>query len=366
MWQLCTSPRQRTGMRRTTSRPKTTGPATTPRLWWSARRSWPPSPPPTAYCERWQGPRGSGRAAALQGCDAGPPRCAAAGAPLANRRRNRCRRPAYSHAALATALAARCWPSCRRWRLTSWRWAAASPPQGGRCPIASCDARTSTATRWSKPWSGALGRMGGSWGSCGSCCKLWGNSCGRRLPAAGGVPAVGAQAARMAAQRDGRREGRRLRCLRRSSPRCTPCCANPWYLLPCTPSLRLRMYAFDVHCNAFFPCFLLLWVLQLPLCPLLLSHTCSRAQRRQVSAPVAASGCRRGCTATTLWPRSRRPLQQPHRPRRCAASHPPSRPLCPRCSAVGAGLLLLLLPHLSGLLLAALPGAHRGGWAARQ
>lgn len=84
---------------------------------------------------------------------------------------------------------------------------------------------------------------------------------------------MGAQAARMAAQRDGRREGRRLRCLRRSSPRCTPCCANPWYLLPCTPSLRLRMYAFDVHCNAFFPCFLLLWVLQLPLCPLLLSHT---------------------------------------------------------------------------------------------
>ena len=33
------------------------------------------------------------------------------------------------------------------------------------------------------------------------------------------------------------------------------------------------MYAFDVHCNAFFPMFLLLYVLQLVLSPLLLMHT---------------------------------------------------------------------------------------------
>lgn len=33
------------------------------------------------------------------------------------------------------------------------------------------------------------------------------------------------------------------------------------------------MYAFDVHCNAFFPMFLLLYVLQLVLCPVLLMHT---------------------------------------------------------------------------------------------
>ena len=30
------------------------------------------------------------------------------------------------------------------------------------------------------------------------------------------------------------------------------------------------MYAWDIHCNAFFPMFLLLGVLQLALCPLLL------------------------------------------------------------------------------------------------
>lgn len=33
------------------------------------------------------------------------------------------------------------------------------------------------------------------------------------------------------------------------------------------------MYAFDVHCNAFFPMFLLIYVLQLALCPILLMHS---------------------------------------------------------------------------------------------
>lgn len=33
------------------------------------------------------------------------------------------------------------------------------------------------------------------------------------------------------------------------------------------------MYAFDVHCNAYLPLFLLLYVVQLVLCPLLLMHS---------------------------------------------------------------------------------------------
>ena len=36
------------------------------------------------------------------------------------------------------------------------------------------------------------------------------------------------------------------------------------------PPPHCRMYAFDVHCNAYFPMFLLLYVLQLALCPVLL------------------------------------------------------------------------------------------------
>ena len=46
-------------------------------------------------------------------------------------------------------------------------------------------------------------------------------------------------------------------------------------LRPTAPPLyrRCRMYAFDVHCNAFFPMFLLLYVLQLVLSPVLLTHT---------------------------------------------------------------------------------------------
>ena len=49
-----------------------------------------------------------------------------------------------------------------------------------------------------------------------------------------------------------------------STPRPPPC------LSPSPPPCRRRMYAFDVHCNAYFPMFLLLYVLQLLLCPLLL------------------------------------------------------------------------------------------------
>ena len=49
-----------------------------------------------------------------------------------------------------------------------------------------------------------------------------------------------------------------------------PSSPTPW--LPASVSSR-RMYAFDVHCNAFFPMFLLLYVLQLVLSPLLLMHT---------------------------------------------------------------------------------------------
>lgn len=33
------------------------------------------------------------------------------------------------------------------------------------------------------------------------------------------------------------------------------------------------MYAFDIHCNSYFPMFLVLYVLQLVLCPVLLAHT---------------------------------------------------------------------------------------------
>ena len=74
-----------------------------------------------------------------------------------------------------------------------------------------------------------------------------------------------------------------LRCLRRS------------WLLPLRVPPRStfhyhRMYAWDIHCNAFFPMFLLLGVLQLALCPLLLMH---RFVARILSAGARrpAAGC---------------------------------------------------------------------------
>lgn len=53
-----------------------------------------------------------------------------------------------------------------------------------------------------------------------------------------------------------------------------------------------RMYAFDVHCNAFFPMFLLLYVLQLALCPVLLMQ----AFFARVLSAGAARGVRLGCS----------------------------------------------------------------------
>ena len=82
-----------------------------------------------------------------------------------------------------------------------------------------------------------------------------------------------------------------LYCISRSSPsgraqQAAGCLVFRTHALPKTPFLcpppapprpscppARRMYAFDVHCNAFFPMFLLLYVLQLVLSPLLLMHT---------------------------------------------------------------------------------------------
>lgn len=123
------------------------------------------------------------------------------------------------------------------------------------------------------------------------------------------------------------------------------------------------MYAFDVHCNAAFPALLLLGPVQLALSPLLLSaalvpRALSAGALRRAAGPESR-GCRCCHARAACTPSGR--LAQLHAASRRLAFKPPTRPLPwrPR-SAVGAGRQPLPVPHVSGVQLAALPGAHRG------
>lgn len=135
-------------------------------------------------------------------------------------------------AASATAWGAACPPFFLWCFLTSLALAAAWPPRAGRWPTASCGARTCTAMRWSRAWSGehALPLVGLRAGS-GALCRL-------------SQPAISFISSYV-------RHPTHHKI--RSSHQ------------PCH-----RMYAFDVHCNAFLPLILLLGAGQLALSPLLL------------------------------------------------------------------------------------------------
>lgn len=65
---------------------------------------------------------------------------------------------------------------------------------------------------------------------------------------------------------------------------------------------RCRMYAFDVHCNAFFPAFLLLGPLQLALSPLLLSAALVPRALSAGAWGVAVEGCGAGSVVPAPHP----------------------------------------------------------------
>jgi hypothetical protein len=109
-----------------------------------------------------------------------------------------------------------------------------------------------------------------------------------------------------------------------------------------------------VHCNAFFPMFLLLYVLQLVLCPVLLMQ--------RFIARVLSAGEH---TALHAAPPCMWPALGGAPPTKClfSCALPKRQPLVLCCSAVRGGQQLLLVPHLPWVLGAALLGTHRGAAA---